>query len=202
MIAINIEEEHKNQAHKMPIEHELRANLIVGKHKVNKVNSNLKAISKGKTTKNKKSKANKPYWNCGQIGHWAKLCPNKKAKTGQATVNMVCGGSSGASILGATKGYVSVQPELLTIYEPFDWLIDIGANVHVCADKSLFVSYQAITGRTVSMGNSSTTEVLGIESVDLKFLSGRILSLKRVHHVPTVRRNIISGSVIVREGKN
>ncbi|KAL0316755.1 UNVERIFIED_CONTAM: Retrovirus-related Pol polyprotein from transposon TNT 1-94 [Sesamum radiatum] len=58
----------------------------------------------------------------------------------------------------------------------------------------------AITGKTVSMGNSSTAEVLGIGSVDLKFPSGRILSLKRVHHVPTIRRNIISGSVIVREG--
>ncbi|KAL0368507.1 UNVERIFIED_CONTAM: Retrovirus-related Pol polyprotein from transposon TNT 1-94 [Sesamum calycinum] len=58
----------------------------------------------------------------------------------------------------------------------------------------------AITGKTISMGNSSTAEVLGIGSVDLKFPSGCILSLKRVHHVPTVRRNIISGSVIVREG--
>ncbi|KAL0340533.1 UNVERIFIED_CONTAM: Retrovirus-related Pol polyprotein from transposon TNT 1-94 [Sesamum radiatum] len=152
MIAISIEEEHRNQTHKMP------------------------------------------------VGHWAKLCPNKKAKTRQAVVNMVVGGSSGASTSGAMEGYVSVQPELLTIYEPCDWLIDTGANVHVCADKSLFVSYQAITGKTVSMGNSSTAEVLGIGSVDLKFPSGCILSLKRVHHVPTVRRNIISGSVIVREG--
>ncbi|KAL0317439.1 UNVERIFIED_CONTAM: Retrovirus-related Pol polyprotein from transposon TNT 1-94 [Sesamum angustifolium] len=200
MIAISIEEEHRNQTHKMPVEHQPRANLIVGKQRVNKINSNSKAINKGKTTKNKKPKANKPCWNCGQVGHWAKLCPNKKAKTGQAVVNMVVGGSSGASTSGATEGYVSVQPELLTIYEPCDWLIDTGANVHVCADKSLFVSYQAITGKTVSMGNSSTAKVLGIGSVDLKFPSGRILSLKRVHHVPTVRRNIISGSVIVREG--
>ncbi|KAL0399317.1 UNVERIFIED_CONTAM: hypothetical protein Sradi_2275000 [Sesamum radiatum] len=191
MIAISIEEEHRNQTHKMPVEHHPRANLIVGKQKVNKVNSNSKAISKSKTTKNKKPKANKPCWNCGQVGHWAKLCPNKKAKIGQAAVNMVVGG---ASTSGATEGYVSIQPELLTIYEPCDWLIDTGANVHVCADKSLFVSYQAITGRTVSMGNSSTAAVHGIGSVDLKFPSGRVLSLKRVHHVPTVRRNIISGS--------
>ncbi|KAK4384379.1 Retrovirus-related Pol polyprotein from transposon TNT 1-94 [Sesamum angolense] len=200
MIAISIEEEHRNQTHKMPVEHQPRANLIVGKQRVNKINSNSKAINKGKTTKNKKPKANKPCWNCGQVGHWAKLCSNKKAKTGQAVVNMVVGGSSGASTSGATEGYVSIQPELLTIYDPCDWLIDTGANVHVCADKSLFMSYQAITGKTVSMGNSSTAEVLGIGSVDLKFPSGRILSLKRVHHVPTVRRNIISGSVIVREG--
>ncbi|KAL0434630.1 UNVERIFIED_CONTAM: Retrovirus-related Pol polyprotein from transposon TNT 1-94 [Sesamum radiatum] len=61
------------------------------------------------------------------VGHWAKLCPSKKAKTGQAAVNMVVGG---ASTSGATEGYVSVQPELLTIYEPCDWWIDTGANVH------------------------------------------------------------------------
>ncbi|KAK4404403.1 Retrovirus-related Pol polyprotein from transposon TNT 1-94 [Sesamum angolense] len=124
MIAISIEEEHRNQTHKMPIEHQPRANLIVGKQRVNKINSNSKAINKGKTTKNKKPKANKPCWNCGQV----------------------------------------------------------------------------ITGKTVSMGNSSTAEILGIGSVDLKFPSKHILSLKRVHHVPTVKRNIISGSVIVGEG--
>ncbi|KAL0316511.1 UNVERIFIED_CONTAM: hypothetical protein Sradi_5529300 [Sesamum radiatum] len=72
--------------------------------------------------------------------------------------------------------------------------------MHVCADKSLFVSYQSISGRTVSMGNSSTAEVLGTGNEDLKFPLGRILSLKRVHHVPTVRRNIISGFAIVSEG--
>ncbi|KAL0383066.1 UNVERIFIED_CONTAM: Retrovirus-related Pol polyprotein from transposon TNT 1-94 [Sesamum calycinum] len=48
-------------------------------------------------------------------------------------------------------------------------------------------------GRTVSIGNSSTAEVLGIGSVDLKFPLGCILTLKRVHHVSTVRRKIISG---------
>ncbi|KAL0447950.1 UNVERIFIED_CONTAM: Retrovirus-related Pol polyprotein from transposon TNT 1-94 [Sesamum latifolium] len=186
MIAISIEEEHRNQTHQMSVEHHPRANLIVEKQKVNKVNSTSKAISKGKTTKNKKPKS-KQCWNCGQVGHWAKLCPNKKAKTGQAAVNMVVGG---ASTSGATEGYVSVQPELLTIYEPCDWLIDTGANVHVCADKSRFAFYQAITGRTVSMGNSSTAEVLGIGSVDLKFPSWR--SIVKIHHILTVRRNIIS----------
>ncbi|KAL0329495.1 UNVERIFIED_CONTAM: Retrovirus-related Pol polyprotein from transposon TNT 1-94 [Sesamum radiatum] len=104
MIAISIEEEHRNQTQKMPVEHQPRANLIVGKQRVNKINSNSKAINKGKTTKNKKPKANKPCWNCGQVGHWAKLCPNKKTKTGQAVVNMVVGGFGGASTSGATEG--------------------------------------------------------------------------------------------------
>ncbi|KAL0419253.1 UNVERIFIED_CONTAM: hypothetical protein Sradi_1338800 [Sesamum radiatum] len=95
------------------------------------------------------------------VGHWAKLCPNKMAKTGQVVVNMVVGGSSGARTLEATEGYVSVQPELLTIYKPCDCLIDTGVNVHVCADKSLFVSYQAITGKTLSMGTPVLLKYLG-----------------------------------------
>ncbi|KAL0362113.1 UNVERIFIED_CONTAM: Retrovirus-related Pol polyprotein from transposon TNT 1-94, partial [Sesamum calycinum] len=104
MIAISIEEEHRNQTHKMPVEHQPRANLIVQKQKGNKVNSNSVATSKGKTAKNKKPKANKPCWNCRQVGDWAKLYLNKKAKTGQAVVNIVVGGSSGASTSGATEG--------------------------------------------------------------------------------------------------
>ncbi|KAL0296072.1 UNVERIFIED_CONTAM: hypothetical protein Sradi_6659300 [Sesamum radiatum] len=121
MIVIRIKEEHRNQTYKMPVKHQPRANLIVEKQEVNKINTKLKA--------------NKPCWNCGQVGHWVKFYPNKKAKTGQTNINMVMGGSSGASTSGATEGYVSVQPELLTIYELCDWLIDTGANVHICADN-------------------------------------------------------------------
>ena len=72
--------------------------------------------------------------------------------------------------------------------------------MHVCADKSLFVSYQAIHGRSVTMGNGTASRVLGIGRVDLRLPSGRVLSLSRVHHVPAVWRNILSGSVLVEQG--
>ncbi|KAK4382083.1 hypothetical protein Sango_2905800 [Sesamum angolense] len=123
----------------MPVEHQPRANLIVGKQRVNKINLNSKAINKGKTTKNKKPKANNHTGTMGRLG------------TG---------------------------PSFVLIKRP-----RLGRQLSM-----------AITGKTVSMGNSSTAEVLGIGSVDLKFPSWRILSLKGVNHVPTVRRNIISGS--------
>ncbi|KAL0288025.1 UNVERIFIED_CONTAM: Retrovirus-related Pol polyprotein from transposon TNT 1-94 [Sesamum calycinum] len=66
----------------------------------------------------------------------------------------------------------------------------------VDAEMKLPEKFLAIIGRTISIGNSCTAEVLGIGSVDVKFPSKRILSSKRVHHVPTIRRNIISGSMI------
>ena len=72
--------------------------------------------------------------------------------------------------------------------------------MHICADITLLISYQQTHGMTVTMGNASAAQVLGIGNVDLKFASGRILSLTRVHHVPDIRRNIISGSCLVKNG--
>lgn len=50
------------------------------------------------------------------------------------------------------------------------------------------------------MGNSSAAKVYKTKHVDVRFPSGRVLTLDRVHHVPEMRRNIISGSISVREG--
>ncbi|KAL0463457.1 UNVERIFIED_CONTAM: hypothetical protein Slati_0233300 [Sesamum latifolium] len=116
MIAISIEEDYRNQTHKMTVEHQSRANIILGKQKV------------------------------------------IRPRLGKETVNMVMGSSSGASTSEAIEGYVSVQPELLTIYEPCDWLIDIGVNVYVCADKCLI--------RPLVEGQKK----LGPKTVDVVFL--------------------------------
>ena len=97
-------------------------------------------------------------------------------------------------------GYVAYNPELFSAYLSHEWLIDTGANVHICADITLFVSYQQCHGVTVRMGNASAAQVLGIGNVDLKFASGRVLTLTRVHHVPSIHRNIISGSYLVKNG--
>ena len=111
-----------------------------------------------------------------------------------ALVNVVTGGTS------SDDAYVTLNPHLFMIYEPNEWLVDNGANVHLCADRSNFVSYQVIHDCSVTMENGSTARVMEIGLVNLKFASGRVLSLHRVHHVPSVRRNILSGSCLVREG--
>jgi hypothetical protein len=41
--------------------------------------------------------------------------------------------------------------------------------------------------------------VLGVGSVDLKLTSGKIVRLKNVHHVPTIK-NLVSGSLLCRDG--
>jgi hypothetical protein len=63
----------------------------------------------------------------------------------------------------------------------------------MCADVSLFYSYQLLQGSSVLMGNRSHAFVRGVGTVDLKFTSGKI-----VQHVPTIRKNLVSVSLLLR----
>jgi hypothetical protein len=55
-----------------------------------------------------------------------------------------------------------------------------GANIHVCADVSLFTSYQVSETGTLLMGNGSHARVLGVGTVVLKFTLGKTVLLKHV----------------------
>jgi hypothetical protein len=39
-----------------------------------------------------------------------------------------------------------------------------------------------------------------VGTVDLKFTSGKIMQLKNVHHVPSINKNLVSGSLLCRDG--
>jgi hypothetical protein len=51
----------------------------------------------------------------------------------------------------------------------------MGANIHVCADISLFSSYQVGGTSSLLMGNRLYARVLGVGTVDLKLTSGKTL---------------------------
>ncbi|CAJ2651892.1 unnamed protein product [Trifolium pratense] len=58
----------------------------------------------------------------------------------------------------------------------------------------------AVDGECVFMGNSATAGVLGKGKILLKLTSGKTLSLSDVLYVPSLRRNLISGSCLNRAG--
>jgi hypothetical protein len=50
------------------------------------------------------------------------------------------------------------------------------------------------------MGNGSYARVLGAGTVNLKLTSGKTLRLRNVQHVPTIKENLVSGSLLCRDG--
>ena len=50
------------------------------------------------------------------------------------------------------------------------------------------------------MGNGSNAAVRGVGTVDLKFTSGKIVRLRNVQHVPSINKNLVSGSLLCKDG--
>ena len=49
------------------------------------------------------------------------------------------------------------------------------------------------------MGNRSHARVLGVGTVNLKFTSGKTMQLKNVQHVPTIKKNLVNGSLLRKD---
>jgi hypothetical protein len=99
----------------------------------------------------------------------------------------------------ADDGYGNFST-VLSVFQSPSWWVDTSANIHVCADISLFSSYQGLQDFSVLMGNGSHASVRGVGTVDLKFTSRKIVQLKNVQHVPTIRKNLVSVSLVLRDG--
>ena len=50
------------------------------------------------------------------------------------------------------------------------------------------------------MGNESHVHVLGVSTIILKFISEKTMLLKNVQHVPSIKKNLVSGLLLCRDG--
>nr|GEZ45912.1 zinc finger, CCHC-type [Tanacetum cinerariifolium] len=81
------------------------------------------------------------------------------------------------------------------------WWVDSKATMHVCRDRYWFKIYKSLNDESIlHMGNESTALVHGRGCVDLKFSSGKIFLLFIVLHVPNIRKNLVSSSVLNNYG--
>ncbi|GKB44761.1 zinc finger, CCHC-type containing protein [Tanacetum coccineum] len=68
-----------------------------------------------------------------------------------------------------------------------------GTTVHVCKDRCWFKTYESVNDGSIHhMGNKLNALVRERGCVDLKFSSGKIISLFNVLHVLNIRKNLVS----------
>nr|ABG66107.1 retrotransposon protein, putative, Ty1-copia subclass [Oryza sativa Japonica Group] len=89
---------------------------------------------------------------------------------------------------GRTSGYGKFLPTIVSVCHSPDWWVDTGANIH------------ARRGSSLLMGNGSLAAVLGVGTVDLKFTSGKTVQLKNMQHVLSIKKNLVSSSLLCRDG--
>jgi len=109
------------------------------------------------TTFKKKKNKNGGCFVCGSNEHWASSCPDHKFKQEKKSANMVISKAE-----GGTSGYGNFLPTVLSVCHSPEWWMDTRANIHVCADASLFSSYQVSGTGALLMGNGSDACVFGV----------------------------------------
>jgi hypothetical protein len=151
------------------------------------------------TTPFKKGKTmNKDKMNCftyGKTGHFSRECPEAKWKPPSPQKS-----ASTVETEAAISGYGKFLPCVFSVFHSPDWWVDNSTNIHVCADIFLFSFYQAGQAGSLLMGNGARAAIRGIGTIDLKLTSRKIVQLKNVHHVPSIKKNLISGSLLCRDG--
>ncbi|GJV87349.1 zinc finger, CCHC-type containing protein [Tanacetum coccineum] len=191
-----------------------KGNNVVGPSVVNMVehnNSSRYNDNKGKrkhhdTRANPNKKPKVTCWKCGKPGHLKKDC--KAGNVGnRANGSGTKGSEDGSS--NPLKGQSMFNKSLQIYYVTYvseayfvqdddvAWWVDSGATVHVCKDRCWFKTYESLNdGSILHMGNESTALVHGRGCVDLRFSSGKVVSLLNVLHVPNIRKNLVSSSVL------
>nr|GEW40852.1 zinc finger, CCHC-type [Tanacetum cinerariifolium] len=153
---------------------------------------------------NKKPKVT--CWKCGKSGHLKK--DFKAGNVGNRANGSSTKGSddgSSNSLKGQSMFNKSHPIYYVTyVYEAFfvqdddvSWWVNSGAFMHVCKDRCWFKTYESLNdGYILNMGNESTALVYGRGCVDLRFSSGKVVSLLNVLHVPIIRNKLVSSSVL------
>ncbi|GJR93976.1 zinc finger, CCHC-type containing protein, partial [Tanacetum coccineum] len=143
---------------------------------------------------------------CGKLGHLKKDCKGGKVgnkANGSGTRGSVNGSSN--SLKDQNMFNKSFQVYYVTYVsksyfvkdDDVAWWVISGENVHVCKDRCWFKTYKSLNDRSVlHMRNESTALVYGRGCVYLRFSSQKFVSLFNAFHVPNIRKNLVSSSIL------
>jgi hypothetical protein len=88
------------------------------------------------------------------------------------------------------------------IVKTSDWWLDSDATIHICNNKVWFKTYEeSKKSEEVLMSNHNSAKVLEKKkTIELYFTSEQKLSLVNVFHVPKIRKNLVSASLLSKKG--
>jgi hypothetical protein len=170
-------------------------------HNNKKKNNQYNATKPKQTTSFKRKNKRDGCFVCESIDHWLSACLDRKFKQEKKlaqekkTTNMVV-----SEIVEGTSGYDNLSPTILSVCQSLELWADTGDNIHVFVDISLFSSYQCKGVGALLMGNGTHARVLGVGTVILEFTSEKTVLLKNVQHVLSIKKNLVSGSLLCRDG--
>ena len=189
---LQIEQEtryHDNNILKEPI---MKAHVV--EEKSTKKESVNKKIPKAKRSTNfKRTSTNSKSvecYHCHKFGHYARDCKILKAEKKKEKANN-----------HGKDEFVAMVTEAFVAGNQVEWWIDTGATRHISGDRNAFRTYELVgDDKVLYMGNSSSAKVVGKGTVELKFTSGKIVTLMDVLHVPEIRKNLVSGTLLLKHG--
>lgn len=77
-----------------------------------------------------------------------------------------------------------------------DWILDSTCAFHMYPNKDLFTTYETFYKCVVIVGTNVPYRVTRIGKVRLKLMDVIIITLSQVRHVPNLKKNLISLSIL------
>nr|KAJ0202827.1 hypothetical protein LSAT_V11C500278000 [Lactuca sativa] len=142
----------------------------------------------GHQNPNSKPKRVGPCHVCGEIGHYARECKDRKSVPVAHAVEKVTD-----MVASVNLGEIFMISSLTRAICARGWFMDTGAIMHVCGHRESFSTYHPMPqGTVVVCADGYRAEVLGKGDVRLKFTRGEWVTLRDVLHVPTISKGLVS----------
>ena len=141
-------------------------------------------------------------FHCGIEGHLKKNCQKLQREQGQGNNQPKKIDAETLVVTTVDVAICSDQEEacLHTATQDVEWVVDTAASYHVTPHRDFFTTYKAGDFGAVKMGNTSSSQIVGICEVQLRKNTGYTITLKEVRHVPELRLNLLSGVALDKQG--
>nr|KAJ0187483.1 hypothetical protein LSAT_V11C900478910 [Lactuca sativa] len=136
---------------------------------------------------NLKPKRVGPCHVCGETGHYARECKDRKSGPVVHAVEQLTD-----MVESVNLGEIFMISSLNRALCARGWFIDNGATVHVCGQKESFHTYHLTPPRTVVVcTDGHRAEVLGRGDTLIQHTRGECVTLRDILHVPTISKGLV-----------